>query len=714
MRRKERSRSPDRGDTKRCCLQTETTKPDILSTIADHVLAKKKKCLEDEQQSDIYVPPLGKETLYAPDSSAFPLLPTVMDFLIGKRQVMLLMGDAGSGKTYFLRQLERDLWAKCNGSDDPIPILFSLSAIDKVDSDLLGQVLKNKGLDKHQIQHLKNNNRQIILLCDSYDESQVQRNIYNCNKFNTPEQGCVKLIIACRSSKIGWNSDGRFRPEPTDKYDLTDLDLFQKVAMAPFTYRQIEDYIIKYVGHHHQLAARQVPGDIQSATQQPQPETPPPPEIIRVWSVLEYMETLADTPNLMELVENPFILSVVLKLLSSIFRSALDAVRPPIPLDALYQHIFECWIEVSKRRLYSRRMTEDENLAFDALTESGFADLCMAYMKSRVVEIFKHPKKASSTRGILNGAAEWSARCFVTDTRESLLLESVPLNRSKATCHFIRPSLLEYIYSLVVFCPNDLSKGDTITGGFTTNDSDSDNSEETPEVTSSTFVNGGAFDKGHPLSFINIADLSTLVQLLADRAQKCQSFREWLIERVRESSNSDGKVQKLAANAMTILVTAGMQFNSADLRGIKIKGANLTGGKFDLADLRDADLTGTTLAGCWMRQANLQGTQLRKARFGELPPVELNGVPTTFARPLDGRFYAVGFANGSITVFDAASWIPIHTHQESKESITALAFSPKSDLLSFSFGHKIGLLKTWNHTNNKMSESFGEHDGSIN
>ncbi|KAF9271988.1 hypothetical protein BGZ88_005338, partial [Linnemannia elongata] len=521
MRRKEHSRSPDREDAKRRRLQPDASELGISSAVENRVLELKNRCLVDEQAPENYIPPRGKDTVDAPDSSAFPLLSNFMDFLEGKRQVMLLMGDPGSGKTFFLRQLERELWEKYHGLNDPIPIFVSLSDVDNVTSDLLGQALRSKLFDDNHIRHLKRSNRQIILICDGYDEIHVQRNIYNSNKFNTPEHGRVKLVIACRSCKIGRNSDGQFRPESTNRYDLTDRDLFQKVAMAPFTNRMVVEYVEKYVARQLRLVAPQSFGGPQSATHQSQPETPPSSsfESMLVWAVPQYLETLRDIPSLMELVENPFILSIVLTMLSTMTNPERDVLRSPISFDALYKHIFGRWIKVAERRLYSRVMARDEDTEFRDLRCSGFEENCMAYMKRLVVKILENQKKASPVRFIINHGAVWRARCLETVTGESLLQESVPLTRSGTSSRFIFPSHFDYMFSLLVFDPENLGMNDTDTEDA--DDSASDNSIFSPEFVFSKFGTVGAFDKGHPLGITNIAKRSMAVQFLADRVQNC-------------------------------------------------------------------------------------------------------------------------------------------------------------------------------------------------
>ncbi|OAQ31835.1 WD40 repeat-like protein [Linnemannia elongata AG-77] len=163
---------------------------------------------------------------------------------------------------------------------------------------------------------------------------------------------------------------------------------------------------------------------------------------------------------------------------------------------------------------------------------------------------------------------------------------------------------------------------------------------------------------------------------------------------------------------MTILVRSGMRFNSADLRGIRIKGANLAGGEFDSADLRDADLTNVILDKCWLRQARLEGTRLRRARFGELPFINLSGMPSMSAFSTDGRLYAVAFTNGSIILFGTTNWSSVHTHQVSMKSVTTLAFSPKGGLLAY--GDRTGMLGRWNYSRGVLMAFSSGHDDLIN
>ncbi|KAG0280211.1 hypothetical protein BGZ96_001642 [Linnemannia gamsii] len=582
--------------------------------------------------------------------------------------------------------------------NDAVPILVSLPYIENATSDLLGSVLKDKGFLKDNVRTFKSHARPFILLCDGYDEAQVHGNIYTRNKFNQSGQGCVKLIIACRSQKLGADSNGRFEPVTGDHYRSKNLEQFQKVAMAPFTRSMIMEYVETYVLNQSRRVVR--------------PEGPTLSERSPTWNFEQHMYALSNVPNLMDLVGNPFILSVILEELPKLADSAQDETGFVVSFDELY------------------KKTSDEERAFSELSEDDFTTECMDHMKDLAVEIIKNQKKnSSSVRYTLNDRAEWKSRFFGRDAKARLLQELIPLTRSRTTYRFLFPSLLDYLFSLEVFNPYGSSL-DNIGTDSTTDDSDSDYSEEDGETHFSKSSRGQDFEGGrapqrgqasmegqetergkalqedHALGFSDITNRSMTVQFLADRVQKSQYFKEQLVETVHESPNSDINYQTLAANAITILVRSGMRFNSADLQGIKIKGANLTGGEFDSADLRNSNLTDVTFDKCWLRQARFEEAVLAGSKFGESPyiPLEdvssasayipLKDVPTASAYSSNGKFYATAFHHGDIIVYDTANWENA-SFKVFPNAITSVAFSPDNNLLAF--GDDIGVLRIWKY-----------------
>ncbi|KAF9911790.1 hypothetical protein EC991_002092, partial [Linnemannia zychae] len=736
------------------------------------VLQLKHQCMVDDQPPHNYIPALGK-TPDAPDYTAVPLISTVMDFLEGERQVMLIMGDSGSGKSYFLRQLEREIWANYKGNNSRIPIFVKLTSVTKPLSDLMENALKSKFCNETERRALKN--RQFVLICDEYDEIPATGNLYSMNRFNKHGQWRVKLIIACRSYKLGRDSDDRFKPRPESSYDLTDLGLFQKAAMAPFTRSMIEEYIKKYVDQPDRQefsqpfrSGQSAPRQIQLGAQEVQPSN----EVGHVWSIQDYMDALTNIPNLMELVENPYILSFILKLLPTITTPTQDVSKPGVSLDAVYKHIFDNWMEVGKRRLRSKEMSRGEREAFDEMTDYGFEAECMRYLQDLAVEVFRNQTDVSFIQYTPNKPAQWKIRFFGSDPKSKLLQESVPLTRSGSSYRFIHRSLLEYLYSLVVFNPNgsrkdDHSKNLSDADDSSTDGSDSDNpgwgrrlpysrtgtetgmrgkqashrervfqrgktvgrpqtteqkdaaertqaskrASDLKEAQELELNRASALEKGHLLGLTNIARLSMTTQFLADRVQNSPVLKKRMVETVWDSRHGDGTEQTTAANAMTVLTRSGMRFSGADLRNIKIKGANLTGGEFDSADLRGADLSEVTFSKSWLRGARLEGARLANANFGE-HMLSLEDEPITAAYSPDGKHYAVVFERGSIGVYDTTTWEQTSTLDGFTSGIVSIAFAPDHQQLAF--GDMKGVLRTWIFTETLTASTFCDgHNGGI-
>ncbi|KAF9118995.1 U3 snoRNP protein, partial [Mortierella sp. 14UC] len=683
-----RNEGPDKEDSKRPRYHLDTQELDhqMQAGLQKRVWDLKDMCL-DSPAPEVYVRPRGYEKP------------------IGVTQ------SHNSGAL----QLERNLWQACQCASDPVPILVKLSSISNPLSDLMEKVLKAKLYNDAEIYAFKTSNRQLVLICDEYDEIPATGNIYNNNKFNKPGEWRVKLIIACRSYKLGQDSDDQFQPLPDDRCAQTNPGLFQKVAMALFTRCMIEDYVEKYVAEPYRQDVSHPFGSGQSASRQLQlevQESQPSTEVSRVWRAQDYMETLADIPNLMELVKNPYILSFVLGLLPTITSSTQDISRSRVSLDVLYKQILHQLMETSKRCLQSRNKSIEEIIVFEGLLE-GFEGTCMEYQKGLSLMIFKtqrgdpivrycHPRDKDRT--------PWKTRYLGPHPESMLLQESAHLVRSGHYYRFFHWSVLQYLFSLEVFDPDDSGK-DALSGnipgggGRSLGVPESDRSREGMQPK--------ALDKKHKLGVANIATRSMVIQLLADRVQDNPVFIQQLIETVRESRNNLNTNQTLAANAMTILVRSGMRFNSADLQGIKIQGANMTGGEFDSADLRNADLRNTILDKCCLSGARLEGALLNEAKFGELPFIPLSGIPTTSAFSSDGKRYAVGFINESITVFDAFRWTVEYTCNASRKSITAIAFSPNDKLLAY--GDMMGIVKTRENTININTAlvSFQAHNDLI-
>ncbi|KAF9125221.1 hypothetical protein BG015_004937, partial [Linnemannia schmuckeri] len=102
-------------------------------------------------------------------------------------------------------------------------------------------------------------------------------------------------------------------------------------------------------------------------------------------------------------------------------------------------------------------------------------------------------------------------------------------------------------------------------------------------------------DADAPLFQRNLRSEPSIIQFLYDRVKSNPDFEQQL-RAVIEQSKTDAGATTGAANAITILVQAGVSFNGADLRVTKIPGADLSEGRFDSAQFQGTDLTGANLS----------------------------------------------------------------------------------------------------------------------
>ncbi|KAF9124794.1 hypothetical protein BGW39_007879, partial [Mortierella sp. 14UC] len=199
----------------------------------------------EEHRSGIYIPPQARSNLQATEDTLFPLMEKALEFLAGHRQVLLVLGDSGAGKSTFNLELEHTLW-KNYKKHGPVPLYISLPTIDNPAQDLIEKQLQFYNFSEDQIQEMKLH-REFFLICDGYDESQLKINLHSTNQFNQPGHWKVKVVVSCRSQYLGQDYRSRFQPRPTGPYMRSTADLFQEAVVAAFSRDQVQQYVEAYV-----------------------------------------------------------------------------------------------------------------------------------------------------------------------------------------------------------------------------------------------------------------------------------------------------------------------------------------------------------------------------------------------------------------------------------------------------------------------------------
>ncbi|KAF9084294.1 WD_REPEATS_REGION domain-containing protein, partial [Mortierella sp. AD031] len=400
----------------------------------------------EESCPPVLIPLQAKADLQASAEDVFPLMEQVQDFLLSTRQIFLVLGDSGSGKSTFSRHLERGLWTKYR-EGRRIPLFINLASIDRPEDDLVAKHLRQLNFSESKIQVLKRY-RIFVLVCDGYDESRLTANLHTTNRLNQPGQWKVKMIISCRNTYLHHDYHGRFRPQGVGRYSDSRQDQIDEAVIIPFS----QDDVRSYVERHVRASSASASSGEQS-----------------VPTVDEYMYKLWAIPDMMDLVKNPFLLKLALETLPSV---SIDADNPSA-IEAtrlqLYDDFIKQWIRISKKRLEQTNLNQETNTAFEQLLEADFGRCVTGYLKNLAEAIYRNQDGRPVVEYIhLLDKKTWRAEFFGPEIQSTLLREASPLSRAGIRHWFLHQSLLEYFYALTMYDPSDSdqdsSKKDTDDG----------------------------------------------------------------------------------------------------------------------------------------------------------------------------------------------------------------------------------------------------------
>ena len=633
-----------------------------------------------ERGNAVYIPPQAKASLQVADSTRFPLMEKVNEFLKSEQKVFLLIGDTGSGKSTFNKELEFELWLSYKTKTGRIPLHINLPAIDKPEYDMIAKQLRRAEFTESQIREMKHH-RKFILICDGYDESQQTHNLYMSNRLNEAGEWDAQMVISCRTEYLG--TDYRDRFQPGDRNHQSDSSLLQEAVITPFSMEQVHDYIKQYVNLHQPL-----------------------------WNADDYRRALELIPSLKELVKNPFLMTLSLEVLPRVVDPGQHMLVTQVTRVGLYDHFVEQWLERGKKRLGEKDLNPQARSAFESLNDEGFTQHGIEFLKKLAVAIYKEQDGHPIVRYSRATAEQpWKYEFFSRDEEKRLLREACPLARNGNQHRFIHRSLLEYALARAVFDPQegkmlmpmpDMGRRGSVGSTLSF--------EAGNVLVEQAVLPDNEPDPNSPLVWRSFVNDYSLLKLLEERVQQEPLFKTRLLAYI-EHSKKDKKWRKAAASAMTILVRAGEQFIGTDLRGIQIPGADLSYGVFDAAQLQNADLRKVNFRGVWLRQTDLSGAQMTGVQFGELPYLTEDVGIRSCAYSPDGKSIAVGLWNGNINVYSISNWEKVRTLSGHNNRVRRIVYSPRGDQIA-----SAGLDRTvrlWDALTGQQQRVFTVHSGCV-
>lgn len=339
------------------------------------------------------------------------------NYLNSKQNVLLLLGDAGTGKTTFVQFLSKHLKQNLKGS---VTLYIQLALYENPTHGLIESHLRRLGLSDIQIKHLKGHQKFFIII-DGYDETDKgqYQNLYATNRL---DQWNAQIIIACRSSYL-YNAQNHkllFCPIKKNNPNYSGLN---ELSIVPFEDSQIENYITKFLNN--------------------------PPEELEIdedWQeVQKYLDHIDQLPGLRELIRTPFLLRVLMEVLPQIVSNYEN-----IPFDKriplTQSKILDTFVESLWERQTIKLMLNGQ------LPEDGH-DITLDFEKFSV-ELAKEMKLKDEIRVIYRKGIEPWEKFFGNSDKDLVKArEGAPLKRISGDqkgaqiISFIHDLLIEYFIS---------------------------------------------------------------------------------------------------------------------------------------------------------------------------------------------------------------------------------------------------------------------------
>lgn len=283
----------------------------------------------DKEQFKYYIQPNGY--LNGDDKSPVDVELKVKEFLKSQQKVLLILGNAGIGKTIFTCHLTQQLLDQ-SGPNDPFVLYISLANCVQPTIELIEKQLKAYDFSREEIRHLRAH-QEFIFILDGYDEIKQGEGLFQ-NLYIQPNNNLArwkaKVIITCRNSLL-INSPKDYQKyfQPNCKgIQILDKQSLSEITLKPFSKAQINTYIENYFKNNEQEKA--------------------------AWNrSAEYWQHIKDQPDIQALFTNPFLLHITVKVLPRIIKqvpiSDLSALK-----EKLYDFLIASFFERQKNKIIFR------------------------------------------------------------------------------------------------------------------------------------------------------------------------------------------------------------------------------------------------------------------------------------------------------------------------------------------------------------------------
>ena len=416
----------------------------------------------------------------------------------------------------------------------------------------------------------------------------------------------------------------------------------QECYIAPFSHTQKERYLEEY------------------SRQNPSPNE---------WQGKTYLEQLEALPSLYQLVNNPLLLHMVVRVLP---RLVSHPVKQASSTRAdVYAAFIADWFERQAQRLLQQDIasliwkgsSQPSADAFAAFCDELALQMFFATAAEAQLSVKYQPKPARISKyAQAKPAVEadaWGQFLNNSDADVVRIRSGCPLRCVDGEYAFYHKSFLEYFIALALY--KDV--------GF--DQADEDCFEDALASLSQT-----EWNKKH------VTHEPAVVDFLVEMMQRRQSsIAKKLFAMVRASCQNEA-VALASSNAISVMNAMRIPFidDYSDLSDVYIPGADLSYALLDHANLNRAHMRGVKLSQAFLRYADLRGADLEAATFGERPYIECDGQIHAICFAPDGKMMAVGVDSTIELRTLEGERIALFTGHASR--VNSVAFSGQGDVLA--------------------------------
>ncbi|ETO03310.1 hypothetical protein RFI_34100, partial [Reticulomyxa filosa] len=315
---------------------------DVISLLKE---SRKQELEEDitmSQALETYIPLQANNYSFTDNddnknNNAYDCYQHVIDLLIERKEekdeqqkVIILQGKSGSGKSLFCRHLEETLWESyVNDYTTSIPVYISLPKCynELNEKQIISQALQMKQITKEMMDVIRENISFVFILdgfdeiFDKYDKNNNNEK-YFYDRFNLNEWN-AKMIVSCRSLVLN--------DEDIDQVLIGSKNIMTPmIHLWPFSREQINGYIDKFV----KMNKKNKMNDYLD------------------WTIQQYETTLKNYPNLNKMIEEPFLLRMILTVLPSLMGQHSIGTR--ISKAQVYEAFNEQWIDAHVKNVVNK------------------------------------------------------------------------------------------------------------------------------------------------------------------------------------------------------------------------------------------------------------------------------------------------------------------------------------------------------------------------